>query len=71
MFGDPAYSVGPHILSLFSDMTEQAEEKREWNAQMARVCMEVEHGIGIVSNMWPFLNATWKMRLYLSLVGRY
>ncbi|KDQ64012.1 hypothetical protein JAAARDRAFT_52042 [Jaapia argillacea MUCL 33604] len=33
--------------------------------------IEVEHGFGIVSNTWPFLNAGWKMQLYHSSVGRY
>lgn len=71
IFGDPAYGVGPHILSPFSGAGEQTEEEKEWNAQMSAVHIEVEHGFGIVANLWPFLNAGWKMQLYSSPVGRY
>ncbi|KAJ6600829.1 hypothetical protein B0H10DRAFT_1887659, partial [Mycena sp. CBHHK59/15] len=38
---------------------------------MSAVRIEVEHGFGIVANLWPFLNAGWKMQLYSSPVGRY
>ena len=38
---------------------------------MAVVRIEVEHGFGIVTNTWPFLNAGWKMHVYRSPVGRY
>jgi hypothetical protein len=71
IFGDPAYGVGPHIVSPFSGMGEQTTEELEWNAEMSAVRIEVEHGFGIVSNTWPFLNSGWKMRLYVSPVGRY
>jgi hypothetical protein len=71
VFGDPAYGLGPHIISPFSGAGERTEEELEWNAQMSAVRIEVEHGFGIVSNTWPFLNAGWKMHLYRSPVGRY
>ena len=71
VFGDPAYGLGPHIISPFSGARERTEEELEWNAQMSAVRIEVEHGFGIVSNLWPFLNAGWKMHLYSSPVGRY
>jgi hypothetical protein len=70
-FGDPAYGEGPHIMSPFSGAGERTEEEKEWNAKMSAVRIEVEHGIGIVANLWPFLNAGWKMQLYSSPVGRY
>ena len=70
MFGDPAYRVGQHIISPFAGMGDRTEEKA-WNAEMSGVWIEVEHGFGIVTNTWPFLNAGWKMRLYSSPVGRY
>ena len=69
--GDPAYGVGLNILSPFSGPGERTEEEKEWNAEMSAVRIEVEHGFGIVSNTWPFLNAAWKMQLYSSPVGRY
>ncbi|GLB43896.1 putative DDE superfamily endonuclease [Lyophyllum shimeji] len=50
IFGDPAYGVGPHILSPFSGAGERTPEEQEWNAQMSAVRIEVEHGFGIVSN---------------------
>ncbi|TFY73874.1 hypothetical protein EWM64_g10139 [Hericium alpestre] len=56
VFGDPAYGVGAHIMSLFSNAHITAEQ-RKWNAEMAAVRIEVEHAFGIVVNTWPFLNA--------------
>jgi nuclease HARBI1 len=70
IFGDPAYGVGPHIISPFTGIGDHTEEKT-WNAEMSTVHIEVEHGFGIVANTWPFLNAGWKMQLYSSPVGRY
>ena len=69
IFGDSAYSVGPHVQSLFAGMGERTPEE-QWNAEMSAVCIEVEHGFGIVSNTWPFLNVSCKMQLYSSPVGR-
>jgi nuclease HARBI1 len=71
IFGDPAYGVGPHIQSPFAGAGVRTEEQQGWNAEMAAVRIEVEHGFGIVANTWPFLNAGWKMHLYSSPVGRY
>jgi nuclease HARBI1 len=71
IFGDPAYQNGPHIMSPFAGEGERSDAKKEWNAEMSAVRIEVEHGFGIVSNTWPFLNANWKMHLYSSPVGRY
>ena len=71
MFRDPAYGVGPHIISPFAGMGDRTEEEKAWNAEMSAVRIEVEHGFGIVANTWPFLNAGWKMQLYSSPVGRY
>ncbi|KAF7336520.1 DDE Tnp4 domain-containing protein [Mycena sanguinolenta] len=71
IFGDPAYGVGPHIMSPFSRAGVRTPDEQEWNAQMSAVRIEVEHGFGIVANLWPFLNAGWKMQLYSSPVGRY
>ena len=69
--GDPAYGVGPHILSPFSGMGQRTLEEHEWNAEMSAVHIKVGHGFGIVANTWPFLNAAWKMQVYSSPVGRY
>ena len=71
VFGDPAYGLGPHIISPFSGAGEHTEEEQEWNAKMLTVHIEVEHGFGIISNLWPFLNAGWKMHLYSSPVPCY
>jgi hypothetical protein len=71
IFGDPAYGVGPHILSPFAGPGEWTDEEKEWNVEMSAVHIEFEHGFGIVSNTWPFLNAAWKMQLYSSPVGCY
>jgi hypothetical protein len=71
IFGDPAYGVNNQIISPFSGRGQRTEAELEWNAAMASVRIEVEHGFGIVSNTWPFLNASWKTRVGSSPVGRY
>jgi hypothetical protein len=71
IFGDPAYGVSNQIISPYAGAGERTEEEKEWNAEMASVRIEVEHGFGIVANTWPFLNAGWKMHVYRSPVGRY
>ena len=58
-------------MSSFSDVGERSDAEKEWNAEMSAVQIEVEHEFGVVSNTWPFLNASWKMCLYSSSVGRY
>jgi len=71
IFGDPAYGLGPHMISPFAGAGARAQDEQEWNSRMSAVRIEVEHGFGIVANLWPFLNAGWKLRLYSSPVGRY
>jgi hypothetical protein len=71
VFGDPAYGISNQIVSPFAGAGERTEEEMEWNAEMASVRIEVEHGFGIVLNTWPFLNTGWKMQIYSSPVGRY
>ena len=58
-------------MSPFAGVGQRSNAEKEWNAEMSAVRIEVEHGFGIVSNTWPFLNASWKMHLYSSPVGRY
>jgi hypothetical protein len=70
LFGDPAYGLGPCILSPFSGGN-WTEEELEWNAAMSAVWIEVEHGFGNVTHLWPFLNAQWKHQVYASPVGWY
>jgi hypothetical protein len=60
--GDPAYGIGNQIMSPFAGAGVRTEEQKEWNAEMASVRIEVEHGFGIVTNTCPFWNAGWKMR---------
>ena len=71
VFGDPAYGVSNQIISSYAGFGEWTEEEQDWNAEMAAVRIEVEHGFGIVQNTWLFLNAGWKMHVYSSPVGRY
>ncbi|KAF7334803.1 DDE Tnp4 domain-containing protein [Mycena sanguinolenta] len=70
LFGDPAYGVSPLLLSPFS-ADQRTEEQTAWNAAMAAVRIEVEHGFGDITRQWPFLNAWWKHRVYSSPIGRY
>ena len=35
MFGDPAYGVGPHIISPFAGMGDCTEEEKAWNTKMS------------------------------------
>lgn len=71
LFGDPAYGVSAQIQSPFSGLGERTEEEKQWNEMMSQVRIVVEHGFGIITNTWPFLNAGWKMRLGASPVGHY
>lgn len=71
IFGDPAYGNTWQIISPFAGPGERTAEEKRWNEKMASVRIEVEHGFGIVSNNFPFLNAGWKMHVYGSPVGRY
>jgi len=58
-------------MSPFAGVGGRSDAEKEWNAEIFAVHIEVEHGFGIVSNTWPFLNASWKIHLYASPVGRY
>lgn len=71
IFGDPAYGNTRQIISPYAGAGDRTEAEKEWNEKMASVRIEVEHGFGIVSNNFPFLNAGWKMHVYGSPVGRY
>jgi hypothetical protein len=70
VFGDPAYGTGRHLLSPFAGV-ELTSDQRQWNASMSSVRQNVEHGFGLVTNQWPFLNAGWKMPVYKSPVAWY
>ncbi|KAJ7764155.1 hypothetical protein DFH07DRAFT_724250, partial [Mycena maculata] len=59
LFGDPAYGL------------KRTEEEAEWNAAMAAVRIEVEHGFGGILALWPFANAWWKHKVWSSPVSRY
>ena len=65
LFGDLVYSVSAHIQSPFGG--ERTEEQRHWNLLMSQARIVVENGFAIVSNHWPYLNASWKMQLGSSL----
>lgn len=69
LFGDAAYGISEVLLSPYSGQGERTEEEREWNKSMGSVQVDVEHAFGIVTRLWPFLNAGWKMRLLSSPVG--
>jgi hypothetical protein len=71
LFGDPAYGLSLQILSPFSGAGDRTEEEAEWNAAMAAVRIEVEHGFGDVTRQWPFLNAWWKHKIFASPLGLY
>ncbi|KAF7302063.1 DDE Tnp4 domain-containing protein [Mycena indigotica] len=71
LFGDPAYGISPVLLSPYAHAGQRTQAEDEWNAEMAAVRIEVEHGFGDVTRHWPFLNAWWKHRVYSSPVGRY
>ncbi|KAF7356210.1 DDE Tnp4 domain-containing protein [Mycena venus] len=71
IFGDPAYSISPLIMSPFAGAGERSAEETAWNAAMSVVCIEVEHGFSNVVKLWPFMDAWWKQRLYSSPIGHY
>lgn len=69
IYGDAAYGLGLHILSSFSGIGEQTSEQLLWNSVMGKGHVSVENSFAIVTNLWPFLHASWKMRVYQSPVG--
>ncbi|KAI5821885.1 hypothetical protein K523DRAFT_257781, partial [Schizophyllum commune Tattone D] len=70
VFGDPAYGLNHHIVSPFMSET-PSEDEVAWNEDMGSVRVEVEHGFGNVTRLWPFLDAHWKLKVYASPVGAY
>jgi nuclease HARBI1 len=69
IFGDPAYGVSPLLISPFGG--EKTDAQQRWNNEMSAVRISVEHGFGGVLNVWPFLRAYWKHRVYSSPIGRF
>ena len=70
LFGDPAYGLNQQIISPFSKPG-RTDAQQEWNTQMSKVRIEVEHGFALVTNVWRFLGAKQKHRVFWSPVGRY
>ena len=70
LFGDPAYGLNTQIISPFPKLG-RTDDQQEWNTQMSKVRIEVEHGFALVANNWRLLGARWKLRVFLSPVGRY
>lgn len=70
LFGDPAYRLNTQIISPFLKLG-QTKDQREWNTQMSKVRIEVEHGFALVTKNWRFLKAEWKLHVFQSPVGRY
>ena len=70
LFGDPAYGLSELIISPFPK-SGRTDDQQEWNTRMSKVRIEVEHGFALVTNNWQFLRAEWKLRVFLSPVGRY
>jgi hypothetical protein len=71
MFGDPAYGVSPVILSPFSGVVDRTADEQEWNNIMSQAQISVEHAFGLVLMKWPFIQAYWKHRLFVSPLERY
>jgi hypothetical protein len=70
LFGDPAYGCTHLIQSPFIRPGQRTAQQDTWKARMSAVCIKVEHGCGIVLNLWPFLNSWWKLKVFTSPVGR-
>lgn len=70
LFGDPAYGLNGQIISPFpkSGLT---DDQQEWNIQMSKVRIEVEHDFALMTNNWQFLGAKGKLHIFLSPVVRY
>lgn len=70
LFGDPAYGLDTQIISPFPKRG-RTNDQQEWNTQMSKARIEVEHGFSLVTRNWQFLQAEWKLRVFQSPVGRY
>ncbi|KIJ30108.1 hypothetical protein M422DRAFT_268356 [Sphaerobolus stellatus SS14] len=71
VYGDAAYGFGPHILSPFAGSGVRTQDELLWNSVMGKGRVSTENVFAIISNLWPFLRASWKMRIYQSPVGRF
>jgi hypothetical protein len=71
LFSDPAYGVSPILISPFSGSGDRTEAEQEFNELMSAVRIEVEHGFGGVTSLWPFMNAWWKHQIWGSPIGHY
>lgn len=70
LFGDPAYGLSKQIISPFPKPG-RTDDQQEWNTQMSKVRIEVEHGFALVTNVWRFLGVKQKHHIFRSPVGRY
>jgi hypothetical protein len=70
LFGDPAYGLDSLIICPFPKPG-RTDDQQEWNTRMSKVRIEVEHGFSLVLNNWRLLAARWKLRVFLSPIGRY
>ena len=70
LFGDPAYGLNTQIICPFPKQG-QTDNEQEWNTQMSKARIEVEHGFTLVTNNWLFLKAKWKHHVFQSPIGWY
>lgn len=69
VYSDATYDLGPHILSPFAGSGICTQDEQLWNSVMGKGQVSVENAFAIISNLWPFLQASWKMCIYQSPVG--
>jgi hypothetical protein len=70
IYGDPAYSIGPHVMTPFERL-QLTDEQAQFNNRMSKVREAVEWGFGEATRVFPFLDFSRNMKILLSPVGLY
>jgi hypothetical protein len=55
LYGDGAYACSTVLISPFLGPGKQTQPEKDFNAAMAAVLIEVEHGFAVVLSCWPGL----------------
>jgi len=69
IYGNLAYGVSPVMVSPFSGVGELTAAQWEWNVAMGQVPILVEHGFSLILQDWPYLNAFWKQKVWVTACG--
>ncbi|KIJ56001.1 hypothetical protein M422DRAFT_150642 [Sphaerobolus stellatus SS14] len=70
IYGDPAYSVGPHVMSPYKGSNITLEQQA-WNAEMSKIQEPVEWAFKEVSQKFTYLDFSTSQKILLTPCGLY